>query len=261
LSRLPLSDNNIAARCASGALILDIYRFGDAQIQEDSLVNKCIELHNRGRINLLSLIDTPQFESLEGPRFFVVQHFFSSAIPLLEAPVDQMLCTVDILVEKGGSDLAAGSPNDALRLWFKKRLERAEQVVEMANAGDERASRLLAFAIEALEDINLARSIITRYSDKRRVSGITALGCIKSPGARQAKLSANLLLPYITSQHDDETRCNSLICVFKVCEQFPSLFAKYVPSAIESVTKVPSDATRFALAKAIWLFHKVFDHN
>ena len=261
MSEISASDINIVARCASGALVLDIDRFDRAQVDENALVSKCITLHNQGRINLLSLIDTPQFLNLGGHNFFVFQHFLCEAIPLLDSPTDQMLRTVEVLVEKGGNDLAAGRPNDVLRSWLAKDVERAKRVVDMAKTGDECASRSLTFAIEALADIELARTTVAQFSDKRRLSGMSALARLKSPDAMQAEVSAKLLLPYIEAHYDDETRCNALIALFEVCKDFPPLFPKCIPTAVATAIKSGTDTTNFALARTIWLFPKLFDHG
>jgi hypothetical protein len=261
LSDLPIPEEDIIVGCASGALILDIGRYDRTQVAEESLVSRCIALHNDGRIDLLSLVDKSQFSALVAHRFFILQNFFCEAIPRLEAPTGQMLRTVEVLVKKGGDDLASNMPNDALRSWLSKDIERAKHVVDMAHAGDEYASRSLAFAVEALGDIELARSIITRFSDKRRLSGMSALGRLKSQDAMQADASASLVLPYISAQYDEETRCNALISIFKICEHYPSLFSNHIPPAVTSSLESSTEATKFALARAIWFFPKMFNKS
>jgi len=97
LSDLPIPEEDIIVGCASGALILDIGRYDRTQVAEESLVSRCIALHNDGRIDLLSLVDKSQFSALVAHRFFILQNFFCEAIPRLEAPTGQMLRTVALL--------------------------------------------------------------------------------------------------------------------------------------------------------------------
>ncbi len=181
-----LSDQDIVARCNSGALVLDIDRWDLNKENLASVLNRSIALHNGGRIDLLGLIDTPQFAAIGGHAFFVLQHFFCEAIPQLEAQSDHLMRAVKALVEKGGNDGAANMPNGAFRAWCAKDPARARLVVEQADNGNTLAICHLAFALEALGDVALACATVAKYSDERRRSGMTALGRIKAANEEEA---------------------------------------------------------------------------
>jgi hypothetical protein len=54
----------------SGALVDAIFdNFGSA-LQEETVISKCAEMHNQGEINLLALIESPNFNGIDVHRFF-----------------------------------------------------------------------------------------------------------------------------------------------------------------------------------------------
>ena len=81
-----LTDQEIIDRCQSGALIDNIDSLASDGANPASLLNRCIVLHNTGRLDLLALTGTARFAALDGHKFFTVQHFFDVAIPALETP-------------------------------------------------------------------------------------------------------------------------------------------------------------------------------
>lgn len=252
-------DEGIIARCNSGALLDDIRRLDIDESVPSSLFERCIYLHNAGNLDLLALIGHPKFAALSGSAFFDCQIFFSKAIPRLRASGREMMRAVEILVKKGGVDLAANVPFEAFRNWCAADLSRAEQIVTWARSGDAEAMSFLTFALTALQDLSLARSIALDYTDERRLSGLVALGRIQAPDASEAEASLKTLLPFVAASNDEIVRCNALVPTFQVCELFPSLASVYLPAVIESAIETPSQDLLFNLARGLWSHLKIFD--
>jgi hypothetical protein len=225
----------------------------------NSLLNRCIALHNAGQIDLLGLVGTPHFTALPTHAFFTLQHFFCEAIPKLETPAAPLMHAVKALVEKAGNDLAANLPNAAFRSWCVADLVRAKTVVDAAEQGDALSMQFLTFALDALENVTLARSIVAKYTDERRLSGLFALGRIKSVDAKEADDSIGILLTFVDARQDDVTRCNALMSVFEICGQFPQLAPISVPKVIAAAVVMPGPLVQLNLVRALWLHSKLID--
>jgi hypothetical protein len=145
-----LTDAEIIARSQSGELIDDIGRLDADDVDPASLLNRCIYLHNDGQIDLLSLVKTVRFNSLTTQAFFVRQRFFYKAIPKLETPTLPLMEAVQILVAKGGNDLASHHPNEAFRNWCAANPAKAQAIVAAAQVGDQTAIAFVTFALTAL---------------------------------------------------------------------------------------------------------------
>jgi hypothetical protein len=255
------SDQEITARCQSGALINDINWSHSHEADPLSLLNRCITLHNNGHIDLFALTATPQFAALEGHSFFALQHFFVSAIPKLQTPPVLLMRTVQKLVAKGGNDLMSNAPNEAFRNWCAANPVRAQAIVAAAEQGDAMSIGFVTFALQALGDVALARSFVVKYSDERRLSGLFVLGHIKPSDVKEAEDTIGILLPFVDANHDDVTRCNALMSVLDICKQFPQLAPVFVPRAVNAATVTPSPTVLINLAQALWLHGKRFDRS
>jgi hypothetical protein len=255
------SDQEIIDRCQSGELVHDIAKFDRNAADPGSLLNRCIALHNSGQLELLGLIGAPQFAALAGHAFFTLQQFFCETIPKLEAPAGLLMRAVRALVEKGGNDLASNFPNVALQNWCGADLARARAIVDAAEQGDALSISFLTVALDALGDVGFARDIVKKYTDERRLSGLFALGRIKSADAKEAENTIALLLPFVDAGQDDVVRCNALMSLFNICEHFPPLAAVTVPKVVAAASATPGSLVQFNLVRAVWLHAKRIDRR
>jgi hypothetical protein len=254
-----LTDVEIIARCNSGMLLEDIDSFERDGPDPASLLNRCVALHNSGQIDLLALTATEQFSSISGFDFFIKQGFFCDAIPQLQTAAPPLMRAVQALVAKGGADLAANHPYEAFRKWCVADLTRAHAIVASSEMGDVQANAFVTFALTALGDAALARSFIARYSDQRRLSALFALGRIKPAGAKDAEDSIGVLMPFVDAAHDEAARCNALMPLLDICQQFPALAPAYLPKAIAAAAVTPTPGLLLNLAQALWSHVKLFD--
>lgn len=116
---------------------------------------------------------------LEGPRFFLVQHVLCDLIPLLNVDPGVLLAFVACLVDKGGSDLAAGAPSEAFGEWTKKDPTRPSKVYEVARAGDKLALRQLFTVLRM--NIDAEQALMFARVDQRdtKLVAISALGAME----------------------------------------------------------------------------------
>jgi hypothetical protein len=256
---ITLTDVEIIARCQSGTLLDDIDRFDRDGADPASLVNRCVALHNTGQINLLALTRTEQFSSLSASAFFVRQQFFCEAIPQLQMQASPLMQAVQALVAKGGPDLAANLPYEAFRKWCAVDPTRAHAIVTASEAGDVQAIAFVTFAFTALGDAALARSFVCKYSDERRVSALFALGRIKPADAKDAEDSVDVLMPFVDAVHGENVRCNALMPLLDICEQFPALAPANPRNAMAAAAIRPTPGLLLNLAQALWLHVKLFD--
>lgn len=138
-------------------------------------VTDLARLHNEGRLDLLSLVDTGQVQALDDMRFFEVAGVLEQLLPDLEASAARVLAVVAALVQRGGADLASNTPNTALRAWFARRPAEAQRVIDQAVQGDELSIHHLTFALEALDDAAQARALTATRAGPCRIGALTAL--------------------------------------------------------------------------------------
>jgi hypothetical protein len=256
-----LSETEIIAQAHSGALVTDLSNWEHDGNQPDSLLNKCVALHNNAKIDLLHLLETPQFNALERSDFFAFQYAFCLAIPRIEASPERMMQAVKLLVEKGTGDLAQNHPNGSLLQWCTADPTRATRIVELAEQDHALAIHSLTFALQALADVDLSRSIAKKYSDERRLSAISALGRIKPPSDLEAEQSATLLISYMGPGSGEDTRGNALLAFFAICENVPPLAEILLAKAIAAATMDATVMTLMALSQAVFAHTNVFDRE
>jgi hypothetical protein len=105
----------------------------------------------------------------------------------------------------------------------------------------------------------LARSVVTKYADERRLSGLHALGRIKSTERKDAEDTIALLLPFVDAGQEDVVRCNALMSVINICEQFPPVAPTAVPKVVAAASVTPGSLVQFNLVQALWLHAKRID--
>ena len=64
----------------------------------DFIVEKCVDLHNAGKIDLLSLVRNSDLEDIGATDFFTGQHFFCKAIPRLKGSTVDIVRTINLLI-------------------------------------------------------------------------------------------------------------------------------------------------------------------
>ncbi|PNQ76339.1 hypothetical protein BA950_07615 [Erythrobacter sp. SAORIC-644] len=111
------------------------------------MVEALADAHNKGDIDLLSIL-TP--ETLEGHRngmFFEGQTLYSSLIPKLSSDAAPMVAAVENLIQAAGNDGAAGLPANALAEWCEADPARPAEMLKLVDEGYEAADKFLTLTI------------------------------------------------------------------------------------------------------------------
>lgn len=260
---LQLTAQSIIEGYRSGDLLSQIVdrfsEFNDVDMKNAATL--CAEMHNQNEIDILIIIDELVQSEIGGPRFFLAQHFLSTVIPKLEAPIDRLMHCISGLVEKGGEDLAASQPNAAFREWCQQQPGRVEEVIKKARFGDKFAIKLLTFALASGSFVEEAVRFVQEYSDNRRIAGVVALGRMphNSPESALAALSA--LRGVLEKNSDAHVSGNALLAALDLSKDAPSVEPADWMGIIRAACRTPTPEVQFCCARALWLHHKMLDHE
>jgi hypothetical protein len=246
---------SLLALYRSGTLVDAIVDRFDGPSEENitAAISISVELHNAGIIDLLSLSESGPMKTLPAHRFFTAQHFFTKAIPHLNAATPAMLSAVERLVAQGGEDLASTWPNGALREWLKQDPARAREVIAAAEADSELDKRHLVFALEALGDRDVARVLAARFADERRLTAITALGRM-THDEKAAGVTIELFQQLLTQDGPDRDHLCASLCLATVTllSANETLIRDDTVAFLDRILDDAGEATQFQAARALW---------
>lgn len=141
--------------------------------RDEDLIRRFAEVAS-SRNALISQQDMEVLQRVSGANFFMLQMLICEIIPWLKSAPSEVMGLVELLVEKGGEDLAANQPNAAFRKWCGSDARRADDVIASARDGDALALRHMVFALEAKCDVQDAfRS--AEADGAERTAGVLAL--------------------------------------------------------------------------------------
>ena len=124
LPKLMITRDVILAANADGTLVKTIAASYD---QSEALADRLSELHNSGEIDFLAICNSSQLDAVSGSQFFDFQYVFCQTLPRLRCPAEAAMGASRRVFEKAGADLSAGLVYNALREWFQRSPERAEE--------------------------------------------------------------------------------------------------------------------------------------
>lgn len=110
------------------------------------------------------------------------------------------------LIERAGTDLAAGLPNDAFRQWCENNPAERAIVISEARLGEDLAKRFVTFALQAAGDVATAINFVKSYDDDRRLFGVAALGKMAIGDASKAEEATGVLEPFLSMVEEDNVR-------------------------------------------------------
>ncbi|MCV0368724.1 hypothetical protein [Filomicrobium sp.] len=243
---MPIDLQSIEARFRAGMLLESIEWGGS---DGAALLDACVQRHNEGRIDLIALIEDGSHARLSRQDFFPVVDFYCRAMPRLEnVQVSRMLACVAKLVETGGEDLAANMPNTALIAWCAADPARADEIIKDARCGDALATAHLAFALQAKEDLPLARKVVAEFDDKRRLSALTALSRLPHDNVSDRSATVAMLASVLTASGDDVLRAHTVSAVVRI---FESGGVQLTPEALTVLGKALAGGGDLTLRAAV----------
>lgn len=233
--------------------------FGRYNFANDDQLKICAEVHNSGRLNLLSLTQGQEFREIDGHSLFVGQNFYCEIIPELSASTSEMMRCVDALVLKAGADMAANLPNAAFRKWCEVDLDRASEVIELAKGGDELACKSLSFALNAGNLIEEARGFVENYTDERRLAAITALGRMNYENDTEARRILATLFHSLENNPDEILNGSALLGALEIASKTNGIKSCDLIQLIDLVCLRSGPQVNHACARALWLYPKFLD--
>ena len=246
------SSDEILRQYKSGELAAELARHHDSPDGEvDPFVQLCVELHNSGNIDVVSLPSQPGFASITGHDFFAAQHFYCQAIPELATNHTALMECCRIIVEQAGHDGAAMQPNQAFLTWCQNNPDEGAAVIREACTGNGLAKQFVTFALQAANDMNSAIHFVLSYVDDRRLSGMTALARMTFADVAEAQKAIAVLEPFVADSGDDHVRGNALLATFEVLQKHNDL--ERARALIIAAARDPGPQTLDALARILWL--------
>ena len=225
--------------------------------EHDSFIQRCIALHNSGHIDLISLPHHLPFARVEEQAFFTAQRLYCEAIPKLDTNVTALMECCRILVERGGTALAAVQPNAAFRSWCQNHPDEGALVIGNAWAGDGLAKQFVTFALQATNDANSAIDFVQSFSDDRRLSGMSALAGMIFADVALAQRAIAALEPFVATRDDDSVRSNALLAAFEVLKQYKDIMT--AERLIKAATKEAGPRMVHGLAQIVWQHYSLLN--
>lgn len=165
--------NEIERKIVTQGFFGTLLDFDRTDRKDENLMKNVAEAASRRNV-LLSQQDTDLLTKLSTSDFFSIQTIVCEIIPFLDVAPSEVMNLVNLLVEKGGEDLAANQPNAAFRKWCASDRKRADEIVSSARAGDPLSLRHLVFALESKGDFQEALNS-ARAKGEERMAGVLAL--------------------------------------------------------------------------------------
>ncbi|SJK83840.1 hypothetical protein [Halomonas elongata] len=214
------------------------------------------ELHNSGKISLVSDHNLAVVEDLDHNEFWSIVHLFDQAIPELDCSIRDVLRLVHTLVSKAGSDGAAGMPNISLVKWCKVNPEKAKLIVDGAISLDKLCLSHCVFAVQALGSIELAFELLG-HSDKAVVAvGLRSLGRLEVGSETIAKRVIDECCKVIAIEKDQDVRSSAIETAFNTWGKFGSLEPYRQQEFLEAIINAKEGDELVQLSAALFYHSK-----
>jgi len=235
----------------SNSLISAMFLDETLPTSDDDFIELCIQLHNDGKIDLVSETAWNSFQTISMGDFFSGQYFFCKVLPEVTSRHTDMMRVTKALVEKGGNDLASNRPNSAFQNWCSKDIARARAVLKDADAGDQLASSHLTFALQSHNLIHEAISALCNYQDDRRLSAIAALSRMEYGNPDVAIEAIWKLHELMQGETDDRVRAHILGATFDIIDKSQIAITPEVTETIKAICAIAGDETLFGSARSL----------
>ena len=192
----------------------------ESRIRSQEYGSLLCQLHNSGKISLVSDDNLAAIELLAHNDFLSVMHFLDQAIPELECSYRDVLRLVHTLVSKAGSDGAADMPNVSLVKWCKANPEKAQLVFEDAKSPDTLCLSHCVFAIQGLGSTKLAFELLEHPDKGVAAVGLRALGRLDIDEEAVAKRVIDACCRAVEMDYGQDVRSSAIETAFRIWEKF-----------------------------------------
>ncbi|MFG6627039.1 hypothetical protein [Sulfitobacter sp. 1A12056] len=212
------------------------------------------EMHNQGQLSLVSGRNLTAIAQLEHNSFWMVVHTLDQSISGLKCSYREILEFVHTLVKKGGSDGAAGMPNQSLVEWSSANPEKAKQIISGAMSLDQLCLAHCVFAIQGLGDPTIAFELLD-HSDKAVVAvGLRSLGRLNLKDLADKKRLMDECFKALSEESDQDVRSSAIETAFKTWEEMGQS-EPYLQADIISAVVNTNEETELALLAAMLFCH------
>ncbi|MBI1405994.1 MAG: hypothetical protein GC145_07710 [Caulobacter sp.] len=251
-----MDEESLTSAWHAGTLASIVFR-ADWRADEEERqaeVDLWVRLHNDHKIDLLSAIDPTYLQSIPGHQFFGAQHLLNDAIPRLQAPLGDMVRAVGALVQAGGSDLAAGSPNIAFQQWCANDTERGAGVVRWAEALDAQAIGVLPYAIVGCHLIEDAVRLMRSIDSALRTAAIVGIGRVKPITEEMAAELIQNLYQVLDDSNDVNVLINSILSALQISKEASGFGSEIISRMISKCAQLDLPEYQLGYTKILWIF-------
>ena len=205
-----------------GNLISHIAKLDRMTLMED-FSTILVELHNSDKISLLSKQNLSAINNLTHNEFWNLSHTLNKTISELNCSHQEIINFVWTLVNKAGSDLVANAPNTELIDWCKANPKKALLIVEEAKSLDEISINHCVFAIQGIDDENLAFDLLQHPENKIRALGLLSLGRVDIKDIIIVQQVINECCTALIKETDQNIRFSAINCAFNTWKRYYSI--------------------------------------
>lgn len=162
-----------------------------------------------------------------------------------------MMRCVKALVDRGGSDLAAGFPFEAFKAWCAKDFQRAREVISIAQTDEEIANGFLTTALLAGNFEQDAKEFAINYTDGRRLAGVFALGRVTHTELADTNTRLALFEELVSDNVDDALYANTLLATLEIAKNSPESDQDSLFRIVAKISKHPSPEVLHAFSQTL----------
>lgn len=226
----------------------------ELRTQRRELGDILCELHNAGLVKLASDQNLSAIEALENNDFWNVVHPLEKAIPHLNCDPHDVLKLVHKLVQKAGSDLAAGAPNLALSTWSKNNPDKARQIIDGIKELDDLCLAHGVFAVVGLGDEAQAVDLIRHANASVSGIGLRAIGRMENLSALAIREVVDDAFGVIKTETEFDLRVAAIEAAFRLWEKLGPTESYRQREFIEAIGK-RRDANELSILAAMLIYH------
>lgn len=200
--------------CLVQALALE-----ELRTQRKELSDILCELHNAGLVKLASDQNLVAIDALAHNEFWIAVHPLNEAIPNLNCSHREVLALVHMLVNKAGSDGAAGMPNLSLGIWSKNHPEEAGKIIDGIKGLDDLCLAHGVFVVAGVGGPALAFDLIRNTNNSVSAIGLRALARMEIVSASDIKEGVDDAFGFVERDTDPAVRAAAIEAAFGLWEK------------------------------------------
>lgn len=199
------------------------------------------EIHNNGKINLLSSENIKSISNLGNNDFWMIVDPLIVSIPNLKSRYQKIQFFVEALVNKAGNDLAATMPYQSFIEWCKLNPDEAKKIILAAKKRNTDSMRSAVFAIHGLGEFQNIVDFLNCKEPNLREIGFKALGFWNNISDVNTQIGIEHCLTAIQDREEKITRKVAIEAAFRLWEKEGKTSKSLQADFINCLLKEPTD--------------------